>query len=160
MKEMKKKFKIRYIIIIISVMLSLVTAVSAIISVKNSQETTIKIGATSFVTGVVDSESGKVFDSKYSLVMKNMQSVDGLKVDVDEDTVTVGYRIAFYDENKDLIEVTSELIEDYDSAIQPENAEYFRIIIYPFSVDGERVEIGVFNSLGFINQLEIEIDKN
>ena len=160
MKEMKKKFKTRYIFIIVSVMLSLVTAVSAIISVHNSQETTIKIGATSFVTGVVDSESGKVFDSKYSLVMKNMQSVDGLKVDVDEDTVTVGYRIAFYDENKDIIELTQELVSDYDSAIQPENAEYFRIIIYPFAVDGERIEIGLLNSVGYVNQLDIEIDKN
>ena len=160
MKEMKKKFKTRYIILVVSVILSLITAVSAIIGLKNSQETTIKIGPTSFVTGVVDSESGKVFDSKYSLVMKNMQSVDGLKVDVDESTVTVGYRIAFYDENKDLIEVTSELIEDYDSTIQPENAEYFRIIIYPFAVDGERIEIGLLNSVGYVNQLDIEIDKN
>ncbi len=84
--------------------------------------------------------NGKVCDSKQNIVQKDLQTVEGLEIEVSEDS-TITYKVAFYGENDELVLLTDSLNEDLDLSIIPEAAKTFRVVITPNAVDGEIVEI-------------------
>ena len=85
-------------------------------------------------------------------------NVDGIEIKVN-DNATITYKVAFYDEDKEFIEMSSALDEDFDIADLPEGAEYFKVVITPNQVDGEDVKITILNVAHYANMLKITYNK-
>ena len=62
--------------------------------------------------------------------MKDYYSVDGLTIEL-KDKATVTYKLFFYDEDKEFIDMTSDLSLNYNNSSIPTTAEYFRVMITP-----------------------------
>lgn len=84
--------------------------------------------------------NGKICDSKQNIVQKDLQTVEGLEIEISEYS-TITYKVAFYDETDELVLLTDSLSENLDISIIPEAAKTFRVVITPNAVDGEIVEI-------------------
>lgn len=84
--------------------------------------------------------NGKICDSKQNIVQKDLQTVEGLEIEISEYS-TITYKVAFYDETDELVLLTDSLSENLDISIIPETAKTFRVVITPNAVDGEIVEI-------------------
>lgn len=160
---MKKTKKWVIGVSIASVVLSAVTAVSVFAGLHQSKKTTETANLTMYRVGTIDYDgenaTGKILDSNHSIVLKEMKSIDGLKVDIDEETATVTYGVAFYNADKEFISYATNLDADFDSSTIPEGAEYFRIVITPLAVDGEPVDVNVFNMSKYESQVEVTYDK-
>jgi hypothetical protein len=153
-----KKEKVKTLFIVLSFVLSLITTIAVCFGIANATKTTETVGVTAFELGSVD-ESGKVIESKKSSVMENAQNVDGLTIDIDEETATVTYRVVFYGEDGEYLSTTETLETDYDATSTPETAETFRVVITPDQVDGEDVKINIFTMNKYAKQLEITYNK-
>lgn len=152
-----KKEKAKWRLTIGAVVLSVVALVSAIIGLTKNITTT-KLGSTDYAIGSVDS-TGKVIDSKKSVYSKDLNTTDNLTIDIDEDTVTITYKVAYYDENEKFVSMTEALSSDLDTTSIPSTAEYFRVIITPNQVDGEDVTLNIFNMSKYTSQIEVNFDK-
>lgn len=152
-----KKEKAKWWLTIGAVVLSVVALVSAIIGLTKNITTT-KLGSTDYAIGSVDS-TGKVIDSKKSVYSKDLNTTDNLTIDIDEDTVTITYKVAYYDENEKFVSMTEALSSDLDTTSIPSTAEYFRVIITPNQVDGEDVTLNIFNMSKYTSQIEVNFDK-
>lgn len=154
----RRKHNIKWVITIISFVMSLVMFGAFIFGIFNkSDKTTDDMGLFDWGIGTVD-EGGKVVDSKKSAYTKDLESVNGLEITLDDDA-TVTYKVAFYDEDKNYISVTEVLDENYDATLTPENAKYFRVVVTPYQVDGEDVKINVFNVNKYVKQLDVTFSK-
>ncbi len=154
----KKKEKVKGLFVVLAFVLSLVTALTVFIGLHNSKQTTETVGITAYERGNVD-ESGKVVESKKSLVMKDTRNVDGLTIDIDEENATVTYRVAFYGEDGAYLSTTESMETDFDATMLPEGAETFRVIVTPYQVDGEDVEIGWLTMSKYAKQLDVTYNK-
>lgn len=152
-----KKEKAKWWLTIGAVVLSVVALVSAIIGLTKNITTT-KLGSTDYAIGSVDS-TGKVIDSKKSVYSKDLNTTDNLTIDIDEDTATITYKVAYYDENEKFVSMTEAMSKDLDTTSIPSTAEYFRIIITPNQVDGEDVTLNIFNMSKYTSQIEVTFDK-
>lgn len=153
---MKSK-KANLIMTITAVVLS-VLALAGVIVAMHKDNTTAKTNATMFTTGAI-TETGKIVESKQSAYLKDMQTTDGLKIELDEETATITYKVVFYDEEDKFISMTESLDADFVAENIPENATQFRVVITPLAVDGEAVELSIFNMAKYVNQLEVEFNK-
>ena len=144
--------KVKFLVVYVLIALLLVGMCSTVITLDKQIETeTVSVWA--FKIGALDA-AGKYDESDGSIYMKNVESVDGLEIEVMEDA-EVTYQIFFYDEDKALLSVSEELSADYVYANDVDGAEYFRVVITP--TDDE--EIGLFEKYGYAKQLTITIDR-
>ena len=153
-----KKDKMKTLLIVLSFVLSVITTIAVCFGIANATKTTKSVSKSEYVLGSVD-ESGKVIESKKSIVMENAKNVDGLTIDIDEENATVSYRVVFYGEDGEYLSTTESLETDYDATSTPETAETFRVVITPYQVDGEDVKIGYFTINKYAKQLEITYNK-
>ena len=124
----------------------------------NNMETEKKIGSTAYSVGAVSVDTGKYVDSNMSIYMKDMQELDGAEIKI-EDEAQISYNIYFYNSEKAFISATQNLTSDFDNATAPEGAVYFRVQITPNAVDGEAVELSIFNVSKYAKQLDIVVAK-
>ena len=153
----KKKNKLKLILSIASVVLSVITLVSMIVFFNNLADTK-KVDKSDFAIGTIN-ETGKIVESKQSAYMKDAENVDGLTIEIDEDTATITYKVAFYNEDGEFISMTESLDADFDATTIPENADTFRVVITPYQVDGENVELNIFNMGKYTSQLDVSFAK-
>lgn len=153
----KKKGKIKWWLTITSVILSIATLVAVCVGLGNIADTK-KVDTNDYAIGTI-AETGKIVESKQSAYMKDAESVDGLVIDIDEETATITYKVAFYDEDGKFISMTESQETDFDTANVPENAETFRVVITPYQVDGENVELNIFNMGKYTSQLDVSYNK-
>ena len=144
--------KVKFLVVYVLIALLLVGMCATVITLDKQIETkTVSVWA--FTNGALDAE-GEYDESDGSIYMKNVESVDGLEIEVMEDA-EVTYQIFFYDEDKEFLSASGELSADYVYGNDVEGAEYFRVVITP--TDDE--EIGLFEKNGYAKQLTITIDR-
>ena len=151
-----RKEKFKWIVMILSFVMSAVMFCTFIFGIVNnsSTSTTATLSASDYAIGTIDEESGKILESKKSAYTKQMYDIADVKITLDEETATVTYKVAYYDEDEKFISVSEELSEDY-ILTAPENAKYFRLVVTPYMVDGEDVSISIFNKSKYVKQLEV-----
>lgn len=152
-----KKGKLKWLLTIVSVVLSIATLVAVCVGLNNLADTK-SVNKSDYAIGTIN-ETGKVVESKQSAYMKDAESVDGLTIDIDEETATITYKVAFYDEDGNFISMTESLESDFDATNIPENADTFRVVITPYAVDGENVELSIFNMGKYTSQLDVSFNK-
>ncbi len=154
----KKKSKLKMGLSIVSVILSVITLIALVIGLNNITTSTKNVSKSDYAIGTI-SETGKIVESKQSAYMKDAETIDGLVIDIDEDTATITYKVAFYDEDGKFISMTESQETDFDTSNIPENADTFRVVITPYQVDGENVELNIFNMSKYTSQLDITFNK-
>lgn len=154
MASAKSVSKISLGVAITSILLTVVTVLGVFVGIHNANVTSKKVSASDYTVGAITDE-GKIVDSKLSVYMKETETVDGLEIELDSETATVTYKVAFYDEDGKFLSMTEEQTGDFDNANVPENAKSFRIVITPYEVDGESVKLNVFNKSEYIKQLTV-----
>ena len=157
MASIKKK-NVTIWISIISILLSIVTAVGIFVGLNADKQTTIDVKKSDYEIGMI-ADTGRIVDSKQSAYTEDLMTVDGLVIEIDEETATVTYKVAFYDAEEKFISMTGDLSADYDSTQVPENAEFFRVMITPYAVDGEPVKLNIFNVSKYTKQLSVSYAK-
>lgn len=139
---------LKWIISLVLIVLLSVAVVFAFVKIDN-METTKTIGGNSFnySIGLINDETGEYEQGTSSIYTKNYFNVDGLTIEVDEDS-TVSYKVCFYDEDQNFISMTDSLTENFDGSTTPENAEFFRIMITPTNdVEVNWTEIGLYSNM-------------
>ena len=137
-----------------AIVLAAVTSVAVLFGISAKDVTTKTLNNNDFKIGGL-SEVGKVIESKESLVSKDFIEVDGMTIEVDEETATITYDVAFYNEDKEFISTSEANNGDFDVANVPENAKYCKISITPNEVDGEAVKLNVFNQAKYLKQITV-----
>lgn len=154
-KMKTNKFKIA----LMSVGLILVSAVvTALCFGFANLNTTKTVSAGAYDIGTIDATTGKYVASEKSIYMEEMQTIDGLTIEVEEDA-QVSYKVAYYNEDKVFISMTDALTEDLATDSIPESASYFRVVITPNAVDGEDVEISLLNASKYAKQITVTYEK-
>ncbi len=153
-----KKTKVAFIASIVAVVLSAVTTLGIIIGVKHNNQDTVEVKNSMYEIGLI-TETGKLAESKHSAYLEDISNIDGLVIDIDEDNATITYKVVFYDADEKFISMTEDLTEDYDVKNNPENAEFFRIMITPNEVDGEPVKLSIFNLSKYTKQIDVSFNK-
>lgn len=150
---MTKKRKVNIALTITSIVLSILALIGVVVGIHNDR-TTEKVVATDYSIGAIN-ETGKIIESKQSAYLKDMHSTDGLKIELEEETATITYKVVFYNEDGEYISTTDALESDFDAETIPETATQFRVVVTPYAVDGEPVELSIFNVSKYTSQLEI-----
>lgn len=153
----KKKNKLKWFLTITSVILSIATLVAVCVGLKNLTDTK-SVSKSDYAIGTIN-ETGKIVESKQSAYMKDAESVDGLVIEIDEETATITYKVAFYDEDGKFISMTENQDADFDTTNIPETADTFRVVVTPYQVDGENVELNIFNVGKYTSQLDVSFNK-
>ena len=153
----RKKGKVKWWLTITSVILSIATLVAVCVGLGNIADTK-NVSKSDYAIGTIN-ETGKIVESKQSAYMKDAETIDGLVIDIDEETATITYKVAFYDEDGNFISMTDAQETDFDTANVPENADTFRVVITPYAVDGENVELNIFNVSKYTSQLDVSYNK-
>ena len=153
----KKKNKLKWLLTIGSAILSVIAVVGLVIGLSNIADTK-NVSNSDFAIGTIN-ETGKIVESKQSAYMKEAETVDGLSIEIDEETATITYKVAFYDEDGNFISMTESLGSDFDATTIPENADTFRVVITPYQVDGENVELNILNVGKYTSQLDVTFNK-
>ena len=143
---------------IVSVVLSVITLIALVIGLNNITTSTRNVDNGDYAIGTIN-ETGKIVESKQSAYMKDAETIDGLTIEIDEETATITYKVAFYDEDGKFISMTESQDADFDTANIPENADTFRVVITPYQVDGENVELNIFNMSKYTSQLDVSYNK-
>ena len=157
MSSFKKRMSasnIKWIITFTLISILSIAVIFAFVKI-DKNETTKTLGTSSFTyaIGLLDAE-GEYEQGTSSIYLKDYQSVDGLTVKI-KDKATVTYKLFFYDENKDFVDMTSDLSLNYDSSSTPETAEYFRIMITPTN----DAEVSFFEINDYAGQLTVSVNK-
>lgn len=154
----KKKSKLKLILSCVSIFLSIMTLIALVIGLNNITTSTKNVSNSDYAIGTIN-ETGKIVESKQSAYMEDAETIDGLVIELDEETATITYKVAFYDEDGNFISMTDALETDFDTANIPENADTFRVVITPYQVDGENVELNIFNMNKYTSQLDVTFNK-
>lgn len=153
----KKKSRLKWALTIVSVVLSVVTLVAVCVGLGNLA-TTKTLNNGDYAIGTIN-EDGKVVDSKQSAYTKDTYSTEDMSIDIDEETATITYKVAFYDKDGKFVSMTNAMSEDFDTTNIPETATEFRIVVTPLAVDGEPVELNIFNVSKYTSQLDVVVNK-
>ena len=153
-----KRSKVSLFIVIVSFILTVATSVGIFVGIAKAKDTTTEVTKSMYTIGAI-SEDGKLVESKRSAYLEDMETVDGLVVELDEETATVSYKLAFYDEEGNFISKTEEMKVDFDGATIPSNAKFFRIEITPYAIDDEPVNLNVFNLRKYTKQISVSFNK-
>lgn len=151
-----KKDKFKWAFTLISIILLAVVVISIGIRL-NKNEKTVKVSTRMYAIGAIDN-TGKIVESKQSIYLRDMQTVDGLVIETAENA-SVSYIVSYYDEDKAFVSATTAQTADLDTTGIPSTAKYFRVMITPAEVDGEKVTVTIWNMSKYSNQLKIEFNK-
>ena len=157
MSSFKKRMSvsnIKWIITFVLIAMLSIAVIFAFVKIdKNEKTKTLGTNSFTYAIGLLDAE-GEYEQGTSSIYMKNYYSVDGLTVEL-KDKATVTYKLFFYDEDKEFIDMTSDLSLSYDSSSTPATAEYFRIMITPKN----DAEVSFFEIDDYAEQLTVSINK-
>lgn len=153
-----KKEKLKGVMVVASLLLSITTSVAVGIGMANATKTKATVRTIEYMRGNVN-ENGKCIESKKAIVMRDTKNVDGLTIDIDEENATITYRVVFYDEAGEYLSMTESLATDYEATSTPSEAETFRVVVTPNQVDGEDVGIGALQVVKYAKQLEVIYNK-
>lgn len=157
MSSFKKRMSasnIKWIITFVLIAMLSVAVIFAFVKIdKNEKTKTLGTNIFTYAIGLLDAE-GEYEQGTSSIYMKDYYSVDGLTVEL-KDKATVTYKLFFYDEDKEFIDMTSDLSLSYDSSSTPATAEYFRIMITPTN----DAEVSFFEIDDYAEQLTVSINK-
>ncbi len=154
MSSFKKRMNIKWIITFILIAMLTVALIFAFVKIEKNEKTkTLGTNSFTYAIGLLDAE-GEYEQGTSSIYLKDFESVDGLTVEV-KDKATVTYKLFFYDENKEFIDMTSDLSLNFDSSSTPETAEYFRIMITPTN----DAEVSFFEINDYAGQLTVSVNK-
>lgn len=153
----KNKSKLKWVLSIVSIVLSVITLVALCVGLGNLAKTET-LGNTDYGIGTIN-ETGKVIESRQSAYTKNDYSTDGMIVELDEETATITYKLAFYDKDGKFVSMTEALDKDFDTTNIPSSATTFKVVITPLAVDGEPVELNIFNVGKYTSQLKVTVNK-
>ena len=154
MASAKKMSKVSLVASISAIVLTVLTVLGISVGVFAANVTSTKVNVGDFDKGTITAE-GKIVDSKLSLYMEEAETVDGLEIELDSDSATITYKVAFYDEEGKFISITEEQTGDFDNANVPESARSFRVVITPYEVDGKAVKLHLFNKADYIKQITV-----
>lgn len=154
----KKKSKLKLILSCVSIFLSIMTLIALVIGLNNITTSTKNVSNSDYAIGTIN-DTGKIVESKQSAYMKDAETIDGLVIEIDEETATITYKVAFYDEDGNFISMTDAMETDFDATTIPETADTFRVVITPYAVDGENVELNIFNMNKYTSQLDVSYNK-
>ena len=147
-KSIFSKSNFKWLITFVMISILSIAVIFAFVKIdKNEDSKTLDANIFTYSVGLLD-EDGEYVQGTSSIYMKDYQSVDGLTIELKEDA-TVTYKLFFYDENKEFVDMTS----DYSEI--PENAEYFRIMITPTN----DAEVSIFEINDYAGQLTVSINK-
>ncbi len=149
-----KRSKTSLVVSIVAMVVSVITVLGLLIGIGNSQITTSKVNSTNYKNGAI-TEAGKVIESNESAVLSKAQTVNGMSIEIDEETATITYKVAFYDKDGNFISLTEEKTQDFDVNEIPQDASSFKVVITPNEVDGEAVKLNAFNRAKYVNQLKV-----
>ena len=149
-----KKSKTSLVVSIVSMLLSVVTVLALAFSLGSSQVTTTSANATMFKNGAIN-EDGKVIESNLSAVLSEAKTVKDMKIEIDEESAVITYKVAFYDKDGNFISMTDEQVADFDVNEIPQDADTFRVVVTPNEVDGEAVKINSLNRAKYVKQLKV-----
>ena len=149
-----KKSKTSLVVSIVSMLLSVVTVLALVFSLGSSQVTTTTANATMFKNGAIN-EDGKVIESNLSAVLSEAKTVKDMKIEIDEESAVITYKVAFYDKDGNFISMTDEQVADFDVNEIPQDADTFRVVVTPNEVDGEAVKINSLNRAKYVKQLKV-----
>lgn len=107
--------------------------------------------------GVIAAD-GRVDSNNNSIHTKDLFECRGLEIEPKLDA-NVTYRVAFYDSNKEFLEMTDYRTTKFKSSELSLFAQYARVEINAGVVDGEKVEIGLLKITSYSKQLKIKVDK-
>ena len=154
----RKKNKANWIMTITALVLGVVALVGACFGLTRN-DTTANVTTSMYAVGNIN-ESGKIVESRQSMYMEEMQTTDGYAIELDQETANVTYKVAFYDVDKNFISMTESQDADFDTETNtPETAKYFRVVITPNAVDGEAVELNIFNMHKYAKQISVSYNK-
>ncbi len=157
MSSFKKRMSasnIKWIITFVLIAMLSVAVIFAFVKIdKNEKTKTLGTNSFTYAIGLLDAE-GEYEQGTSSIYMKDYYSVDGLTVEL-KDKATVTYKLFFYDEDKEFIDMTSDLSLSYDSSSTPATAEYFRIMITPIN----DAEVSFFEIDNYASQLTVSVNK-
>ena len=156
-KSRKTKDKVKWIITLVVGILLTLGVIGSIIGI-NGLKTTEKVNRYDYEVGIINSATGRIETSDYNIYQKDLELLDGLKIDIKENA-TVSYKLAYYNEDKEFIsmdETSSKFDFEYSADLEtiPEGAVYFRIEITPDFTDGTS-KINGLNIRSFTNQLTV-----
>lgn len=149
-----KRSKASLVVSIVAVLLSVLTVLGLAIGIGNSKITSTNVKAFDYKNGAIN-ESGKVIESNESAVLKSTKTVKDMSIELDEETATITYKVAFYDEEGNFLSMTQAQSGDFDVTAVPENASTFNVMITPNDVDGDAVKLDMFNRGKYVKQLKI-----
>lgn len=141
------KNKLKWIITLI-VGLCLIAAVIGIAVKLDRSTTDERLGSEAYSIGIIDVEGDVDKTDKSSIYTRNSLDLDGLSIELAEDT-EVTYSLYFYDAKDRFLSVGTEL------SAAPEGAECVRIVITPVDDD----EVSLWEVSGYANQLIVRIAK-
>lgn len=124
----------------------------------NAQNKTVSLDGLSYAVGTINSTNGKINESNYSLYSKKLGKVDGLEIKL-KDNASITYKVAFYDEDKEFISISTAQSDDFDNSDIANSAVYFRVVITPNEVDEEPVKVTVLNMFKYANMLTVTYNK-
>lgn len=157
MSSFKKRMSasnIKWIITFVLIAMLSLAVIFAFVKIdKNEKTKTLGTNSFTYAIGLLDAE-GEYEQGTSSIYMKDYYLVDGLTVEL-KDKATVTYKLFFYDEDKEFIDMTSDLSLSYDSSSTPATAEYFRIMITPTN----DAEVSFFEINDYAEQLTVSINK-
>lgn len=152
----KKKNNLKWGLTIVSIILSIVTLVSLCVGLGNIA-TTRTLKSTDYGIGTI-SATGIVQDSKQNIYSKDTYSVEDMVIELEENA-SITYKLAFYNIDGEFVSMTDAQSADFDTTNVPATATEFRILITPNAVDGEAVELNIFNMGKYVSQLKVTINK-
>ena len=101
---------------------------------------------------------GRVDSNNNSIHTKELFECRGLEIEPKLDA-NVKYRVAFYDSNKDFIEMTDYRSSKMKAEEVPFFAQYARVEVNAGVEDGTKVEIGLLKITSYSKQVKIRVDK-
>lgn len=145
---MRKNRKLLIVVFVLIAVLS-VGLICTVCSLNRNIKTR-DIAWTEYSVGAFD-ESGKIVeDDKSSLITKDFITVEGMKIELEEDA-EITYKVFFYNEDQEFIssqEGETEIVE---------GAKYMRIQITPTA--DEDGEISLLEKSGYAKQLSVTVNK-
>lgn len=141
----------------------IVVALASLFMSVGRLDTTEKLNALDYKISAINTTTGNVTDSSLHIVTKNLQKYEDAEIKLN-DGATITYKVAFYDDDKDFLGITSSLSANFATSNIPNtitqaNIEYFRIEITPAQVDEEDVVVSVLNMRNYTNQLSVVVAK-
>ena len=151
-RKLKTSNKFKFSVVFVLIAMLIVGLCSTVFMLDKHIETK-EVSSTVFKYGRLDTD-GDYVESKAALYTSDYLTVNGLKIEIDEDA-EITYSIYFYDEDYNLVQSKSDLSVDYVYETIVENPSYCKIVITPTNDK----KISWYEKSGYAKQLSITVEK-